>query len=155
METEKSSAHPLVILNPFANRGKIHAYRALLHPYIEQEKAEYIETSACGEARDRAAQAAEEGRAVVIVGGDGSIHEVANGILSTGKRIPLGIIPAGSGNDYAWHALKLPQNPAAAIERAFHGRLVEMDAGRVNKRFFVNAFGVGLDANIAAEANRL
>ena len=155
METTQSSAHPLVILNPFANRGKIHTYRVLLRPYIEKEQAEYIETSACGEARDRAAQAAEEGRSIVIVGGDGSLHEVVNGILSTGKRVPLGIIPAGSGNDYAWHALKLPQNPEAALERAFHGRLVEMDAGRVNNRFFVNAFGVGLDANIAAAANRL
>ncbi|MBV9616208.1 MAG: diacylglycerol kinase family lipid kinase [Ktedonobacteraceae bacterium] len=155
METAKSSAHPLVILNPFANRGKIHSYRALLRPYLEQEQAEYIETGRSGEARNLAIRAADEGRAVIIVGGDGSIHEVANGILSTGKRVPLGIIPAGSGNDYAWHALKLPRDPADALERAFHGRLIEMDAGRVNNRFFVNAFGVGLDANIAAAANEL
>ncbi len=155
METAESSTHPLVILNPYANRGKIHAYRALLHPYIEQEQAEYVETSGPGEAYDRAAHAADEGRSVVIAGGDGSVHEVVNGILSTGKRVPLGIIPAGSGNDYAWHALNLPRDPADAIERAFHGRVVEMDAGRVNNRFFVNAFGVGLDANIAAAANRL
>ncbi|HEY5005827.1 MAG TPA: diacylglycerol kinase family protein [Ktedonobacteraceae bacterium] len=155
METTPSSAKPLVILNPFANRGKMHSYRALLRPYVEQAQADYIETSGCGDARERAAHAAEEGRAVVIVGGDGSVHEVANGILSTGRRVPLSIIPAGSGNDYAWHALKLPRDPAAAIERAFHGRLIEADAGRINDRFFVNAFGVGLDANIAAAANRL
>lgn len=155
METTESSTHPLIILNPFANRGKIHMYRTLLHPYVEQEQAEYIETRAAGEAYDRAVQAARAGRAVIIVGGDGSIHEVANAILSTGKRIPLGIVPAGSGNDYAWHALKLPRDPASVVKRAFHGKLVEMDAGRVNDRFFVNAFGVGLDANIAAAANRL
>jgi diacylglycerol kinase (ATP) len=153
LETAPSSDHPLIILNPVANRGNMHVYRTLIHPYKEQ--ADYIETSGCGDARERAAQAAKEGRAIVIVGGDGSVHEVVNGILSTGKRVPLSIIPAGSGNDYAWHALKLPRDPAAALERAFHGRLIEVDAGRVNERFFVNAFGVGLDANIAAAANRL
>ena len=153
METAPSSAKPLIILNPFANRGKMHSYRALLRPYREQ--ADYIETKGCGDAREHAAHAAEEGRAVIIVGGDGSVHEVVNGILSTGRRVPLSIIPAGSGNDYAWHALNLPRDPAAALERAFHGRLIEADAGRVNERFFVNAFGVGLDANIAAAANRL
>jgi diacylglycerol kinase (ATP) len=155
METTQSSDHPLVILNPFANRSNMHAYRALLRPYIEQEQADYVETTGSGDARDRAAHAAEQGQAVIIVGGDGSVHEVANGILSTGKRVPLSIIPAGSGNDYAWHALKLPRDPAAALQRAFHGSLTEVDAGRVNERFFVNAFGVGLDANIAAAANRL
>src|SRR5437667_2121699 len=122
METTQSSTHPLVILNPFANRGKIHTYRALLHPYIAKEQAEYIETTGSGDAYDRAAQAAHEGRPVIIVGGDGSLHEVINGILSSDRRIPLGIIPAGSGNDYAWHTLKLPRDPAAAVERAFHGR---------------------------------
>ncbi len=131
METAQSSEHPLIILNPYANRGNMHAYRTLLRPYREQ--ADYVETSGCGDARERAARAAEEGRAVIIVGGDGSVHEVANGILSTGRRVPLSIIPAGSGNDYAWHALNLPRDPAAAVERAFHGRLIEADAGRVSQ----------------------
>ena len=69
--------------------------------------------------------------------------------------MPLGIIPAGSGNDYAWYTLKLPRDPAAAVERAFEGRAVASDAGSINGRYFVNAFSVGLDADVAVAAGRL
>jgi len=155
METTESSGNPLVILNPAANRGKIHHYRALLRPYVERTQAEYVETGRRGEAQERAQRAAQEGHPVIIVGGDGSVHEVVNGLLSAKRRVPLGIIAAGSGNDYAWRALKLPQNPAAAIERAFYGQPIAVDAGRVNGYYFVNSFGVGLDANIAVAAGWL
>src|SRR5207237_3893420 len=99
--------------------------------------------------------AAKEGRPIIVVGGDGSVHEVVNGILSAGRRVPLGIVAAGSGNDFAWHTLKLPRDPAAAIERAFTGQLVEADAGRMNERYFVNSFSVGLDADIAVSAGKM
>lgn len=149
METTESSDNPLVILNPAANRGNIHHYRSLLQPHIERVGAEYVETGRPGEARECAQQAAQQGRPVIIVGGDGSVHEVVNGLLTAGRRVPLGIVAAGSGNDYAWRALKLPQEPAAAIERAFYGQPIAVDAGRVNNSYFVNSFGIGLDANIA------
>ncbi len=149
METTESSENPLVILNPAANRGKIHRYRSLLRPYIERTRAEYVETGRPGEARERAQQAAQQGRPVIIVGGDGSVHEVVNGLLSADRRVPLGIIAAGSGNDYAWRALQLPRDPVVAMERAFYGQAIAVDAGRVNDCYFVNSFGVGLDANIA------
>jgi diacylglycerol kinase (ATP) len=97
-------------------------------------------------------QAAKEGRSVIIVGGDGSVHEVVNGVLATGRRIPLGIVAAGSGNDFAWNTLKLPHDPAAAVERAFAGQLTDVDAGIVNGRYFANSFSVGLDADIAVAA---
>jgi diacylglycerol kinase (ATP) len=150
METTASSHNPLVILNPAANRGKIRHYRPLLQEHVERVKAEYVETSRRGEAQERALAAAKEGRAVVVVGGDGSVHEVVNGILAAGRRVPLGIIAAGSGNDYAWRTLKLPRDPVAAVEHAFYGETIEADAGSVNGHYFVNSFGVGMDANIAA-----
>jgi diacylglycerol kinase (ATP) len=78
---------------------------------------------------------------------------VINGILSTGKRVPLGIIAAGSGNDFSWHTLKLPRDPVAAVERAFSGQLIDVDAGVVNGRYFANSFSVGLDADIAVAAS--
>jgi diacylglycerol kinase (ATP) len=93
-------------------------------------------------------------RPVIIVGGDGSVNEVVNGILAAGRRVPLGIVGAGSGNDYAWNTLKLPRDPAEAIERAFTGQLVDADAGIVNGRYFANSFSVGLDADIAVAAGR-
>lgn len=146
---------PLVILNPTANRGNMHLYRNLLRHPVEQEQAEYVETTKQGEAQERAMRAAQEGRSVIIVGGDGSVHEVVNGLLAAGRRVPLGIVAAGSGNDFAWNALNLPREPTAAIERAFHGQLIDVDAGIANDRYFANAFSIGLDADIAAVASRL
>src|SRR6266487_3366955 len=153
MDPLMSFGNPLVILNPAANRGKIDKYRAVVRSRAERERADFVETTRQGEAKELAMIAAKEGRSVIIVGGDGSVHEVVNGILSSGKRVPLAIVGAGSGNDFAWNTLKLPQDPATAIERAFNGKLVEVDAGIVNGRYFANSFSVGLDADIAVAAN--
>ncbi len=153
METSLSSSNSVVILNPTANRGNMHKYRALIRSRLEGEQANYIETTKQGEAQERAMQAAKDGRPVIVIGGDGSVHEVVNGILSAGKRVPLGIVAAGSGNDFAWNTLKLPHDPADAIERAFTGKLVDVDAGIVNGRYFANSFSVGIDADIAAAAS--
>ena len=155
MDTFPSFGHPLVILNPAANRGKMDTYRTLMVDRAKREQARYIETTKQGEAKELAKIAAKEGCPVIIVGGDGSVHEVVNGILSSGSRVPLGIVGAGSGNDFAWNTLKLPRDPARSIERAFHGQLVEVDAGSVNGSYFANSFSVGLDADIAVSADRM
>ena len=159
METPVSVGNPIIILNPTANRGKMNLHRTLIRNHLNSEpgkqETEYVETTRAGEAQERALLAAREGRPVIIVGGDGSLHEAVNGILSSGRRVPLSIIPAGSGNDYAWNTLKLPRDPVAAVERAFHGQLIDSDAGIVNDRYFANSFSVGLDADIAVTAGWL
>ena len=155
MDTLMSFGNPLVILNPAANRGKIDKYRAVMRSCVEREQVEYVETTRQGEAKELAMSAAKENRPVIIVGGDGSVHEAVNGILSSKRRVPLSIVGAGTGNDFAWNTLKLPHDPAAAIERAFHGRLVEVDAGIVNGRYFANSFSVGLDADITVAADSM
>jgi|SRR5579883_2086201 len=151
MEIEPFLDHPLILLNPAANRGKMELHRSLVRSKIDGEpkRYEYRETTRPGEITERAMQAARENRPVIIVGGDGSLHEAANGILASGTRVPLGIVPAGSGNDYACNTLKLPRDPAVAVERAFNGRLVDADAGCVNGHYFVNSCSIGLDADIA------
>ena len=148
-------AHPLVILNPAANRGKMDWHRAVVRNRLLHERADYRETTRPGEAKELAFTAAKAGRPVIIVGGDGSVHEVVNGILASERRVPLGIVGAGSGNDFAWNTLRLPRDPTAAIERALDGRPVEVDAGIVNGRYFANSFSVGLDADIAVAAGRM
>ena len=156
MEISPSSNNPLVILNPTANRGNMERHRVLIRSRLQSTpQGEYRETTRQGEAQELAAQGAKDDRSIIIVGGDGSVHEAVNGILSTGRRVPLGIVAAGSGNDYAWNTLKLPHEPAAAIERAFTGHLVDSDAGIVNGKYFVNSFSIGLDADIAAAAGQL
>ena len=155
MSTISSFGNPLIILNPAANRGKMDKYRTLILDRAKREQARYVETTKQGEAKELAMIAAKEGCPLIVVGGDGSVHEVVNGILCSGSRVPLGIIGAGTGNDFAWNTLKLPRDPLRSIDKAFHGQLVEVDAGIVNGRYFANSFSVGLDAAVAASADRL
>lgn len=155
METLDFAENPLVILNPAANRGNMQLYQKLLQRYVAEHRAEYRETRRAGEAKDLAQQAAMADRAVIVVGGDGTIHEVVNGLLTAGRRVPLGIIAAGSGNDFAWSTLKLPKNPEEAIKCAFMGHLIDVDAGRVNNTYFANGFSLGIDADIAATTTRM
>lgn len=146
---------PLLVLNPTSNRGHMRHHRMLARRKAVEEGADYHETTRAGEAEKLALQAAQAGRPVIVVGGDGSVHEVVNGLLASGRRVPLGIVAAGSGNDFAWNTLHLPRDPAQALERAFAGTLVDVDAGLVNGRYFANAFSLGLDADIAVAAHRL
>jgi diacylglycerol kinase (ATP) len=155
MEPSLTMGSPLVVLNPAANRGNMQRHRELARQKAAEEGARYVETTRSGEAEELARKAASEGCPVIVVGGDGSVHEVVNGLLASGKRVPLGIVGAGSGNDFAWNTLCLPHDPMAALERAFSGTLVDVDAGQVNGRYFANAFSVGLDADIAVAAQGL
>lgn len=155
MESPGSVERPVVILNPAANRGRMRWHRDLARQRAILERTEYIETARSGEVQECARQAADQGRPVIVVGGDGSVHEAVNGLLTSSRRVPLGIVAAGSGNDFAWNTLKLPRDPVEAFERAFHGELQDVDAGRVNGRYFANAFSVGLDADIAVAAHHL
>lgn len=155
MSTLSSFGNPLVILNPAANRGKMDVFRTFILDRAKREQAKYVETTKQGEAKELAMKAAREGCPVIVVGGDGSVYEVVNGILSSGSRVPLGIVGAGSGNDFAWNTLKLPRDPMQSIDKAFHGQLIEVDAGIVNGSYFANSFSVGLDAAIAVSADRM
>src|SRR2546430_5372958 len=80
-------------------------------------------TEAVGHARELAAQAAKQGTQLIIAcGGDGTISEVANGIIETKKEVELGILPGGTGSDFR-RSLRVPTNiaPAARALRARSG----------------------------------
>jgi diacylglycerol kinase (ATP) len=141
---------PVVIFNPASKRGR--RLRGWLTRALKGGRGELVLTDAPRAGERIAEQAARAGRAVVAVGGDGTIAEVVNGILASGRRVPLGIVPAGNGNDYAYHTLDLPRDLKKALEVALTGTPVAMDAGEVNGRYFANSLGVGIDANIAAAA---
>ena len=146
---------PLVILNPKSNVGRAGRLRKPIEKALIGGKGELALTKGLRDAERLAREGAASGRDVVVVGGDGTITEVANGILSAGLPVRLGIVPAGSGNDYAFETLKLPHDPLRALEIALHGEPRLMDVGQVNGRYFLNSLGVGLDANIAAAAEKL
>lgn len=97
---------------------------------------------------------------VVAVGGDGTVNEVANGLIdpSNEGEVTLGIVPAGRGSDLV-RGLGWTRDPMAALERIRLGTVRRIDVGRASfpdgvSRRFVNVAGAGLDAAAAAEAAR-
>src|SRR6476659_3585476 len=92
-----------VIYNPAAGRGRAERLLRALPPAIARG-VEWRPTSRAGEATELARQAAEEGFAkVVAAGGDGTVHEVANGVLQSARRDTVfSVWPLGSANDFAF-----------------------------------------------------
>jgi diacylglycerol kinase (ATP) len=154
-EAAPEAAPPVVILNPASDRGRTKTLRGKLERALMGGRGELVLTDGRRAAEKLAAQAAAAGRGVVAVGGDGTVTEAASGILATGRKVPFGIVPAGSGNDYAYVTLRLPHDPLQALEIALAGPVQAMDAGQVNERYFANSLSVGIDANMAAAAERL
>jgi len=139
----------ILVVNPVAGRGK--AQRLLPHllgllgelgvPF------EHRLTSRPGEATELARLAVEEGfRCVVAVGGDGTTQEVVNGII--GSSAALGVIPTGSGNDFA-KAVGVPLKLSEAVATLKRGRVRRIDLAKLGDRYFVNGLGIGLDGAVA------
>jgi len=104
-------------------------------------------TEYAGHAAELAYQYARMGfDAVVAVGGDGTVNEVARGLKGT--QTALGIIPMGSGNGFARH-LNIPVKPQKAIEMLNHSEPISVDYGLANDRLFISTCGTGFDALIA------
>lgn len=108
---------------------------------------EIIYTEGPGHATEICKQHSLDGTEVVVaVGGDGSVNEVAKGLV--GSNTALGIIPAGSGNGLAHH-LKIPVNYKKAIDVINHHRIIKIDTGSINDRLFVSIAGIGFDGFVA------
>ncbi len=85
---------------------------------------------------------------VVAVGGDGTVNEIARGLINTNAA--LGIIPVGSGNGLARH-LSIPINSKQAIHLLNHSEAIKMDYGMVNGQPFFCTCGTGFDAYVSTE----
>jgi len=88
---------------------------------------------------------------VVAIGGDGTVKEVASGLVHTG--VALGIIPTGSGNGLA-RDLHIPLNLKGACRALLSGRKREVDTGVINGRYFFSTAGLGFDARIGLLYNK-
>lgn len=158
-----------VIVNPIAGAGKA----ARLWPAIKQRLADLglhfdaVETEAPGHATALAAEAADAGyKLIVSVGGDGTLHEILNGLLSRqpeGKlETRVAVIPVGTGADFV-RTLGLPRTWEAACQTVFSGDEWLVDAGRIvytsrtgneqEHRYFINVAGLGFDGEVAMRAN--
>ena len=109
-----------------------------------------------GHGVELAAAAARAGaKHVVAVGGDGTVHEVANGLLRAGSDAALGVVPAGSGNDFAKLIGVYGHDPARAVARLVTARSRRFDAGRVLDEWFVNSVGFGFGPAVVKRRNTM
>ena len=144
-----------LFLNPVAGRGR--ASKRLLR--IEQAFAsagvdfQLHLSRAVGDLEAQVGEQVQAGsRDIVVAGGDGSIHEAVNGIMASGATARLGIVPVGTGNDFAKAcAISLDWETAAdalAARLAKSESLRLVDVGRMNGRYFANGVGIGFDAKV-------
>jgi YegS/Rv2252/BmrU family lipid kinase len=144
------------IINPISGGVSPEAARAraeLASAIVDRhgDPAEVFVTERQGHARELTRAAIARGtRLVMAWGGDGTINEVASA-LAFGE-VPLGIVPAGSGNGLA-RQLSISAQPAAAIRRAIGAAPRRIDVGELDDRLFVNVAGVGFDAHVAWKFN--
>ena len=113
--------------------------------------AEVFITERAGHGKELAKAAVARGADLVMAwGGDGTINEVASALVFS--DIPLGIVPAGSGNGLA-RQLGIGRHPADAIRQALGARPRQIDVGELADRLFVNVAGIGFDAHVAWRFN--
>lgn len=141
----------LFVVNPISGtKGKL-PLEDLIPKVLNGDKYDYsiYYTSSKGDAIQKSKSASEEGvHIIVAVGGDGTINEVAQGIL--GSDTVLGVLPKGSGNGFA-NYLNIPQNPTLALERINDGEIRTIDVGLLNKKLFLSVAGFGFDARVSNE----
>jgi diacylglycerol kinase (ATP) len=152
-----------IILNPMADMGNAWRVARDLRSITEQHGGvEWSGTVYPGHAIELAQQAGEQGYDMVIaMGGDGTVHEVINGIMqiSEDKRPVLGVVPVGSGNDFA-HGINVSRKPTEALTRALDGKASVVDLGLMTdehqrKEYFDNTLGIGFGAVVTMRSHRL
>jgi YegS/Rv2252/BmrU family lipid kinase len=152
-----------IILNPMADMRNAWKVANDLRPMIaEYGDADWSGTVYPTHATELAKQAGEQGyERVIAMGGDGTAHEVVNGImqLPEDRRPVLGVVPVGSGNDFA-HALGIPLEPERALACALNGKASAIDLGVMTdehgrKEYFDNTLGIGFDAVVTIRSHHL
>ncbi|NTU55347.1 MAG: diacylglycerol kinase family lipid kinase [Anaerolineales bacterium] len=150
-----------VILNPMADMGN--AWRAArdLRSITEQHGGiDWSGTVYPGHAIDLAKHA-EDYDMVIAMGGDGTVHEVMNGLMQIpeDRRPILGVVPVGSGNDFG-HGIGASTSPAEALNRAINGESSTVDLGLMTdghgrREYFDNTLGIGFGAMVTIRSHQL
>jgi diacylglycerol kinase (ATP) len=146
----------LVILNPAAGRGRVRREWPRMADALRAAGVafELVETKAAGDGVGHAERAAPEFDVVIAAGGDGTVHEVANGLLRAGGGTAFGVLPLGSGDDFV---KMLPVRDP--IERIARGTARTFDAGRISAggaaRYFANGMDIGFGAHGAHNVRKV
>jgi diacylglycerol kinase (ATP) len=144
-----------VILNPQASGGVGGRVRPKLEDALRRRGLSYslFQTERPGHAALLAKEVAGgPSDLILVVGGDGTIHEVANGLLrSGGARPPMGVIPVGTGNDF-FRMVGGPKDPERALDALLSGTVRTFEVGEVryngSSSYFVNLLGLGVDVEV-------
>jgi YegS/Rv2252/BmrU family lipid kinase len=150
------------LFNPEANFGRAQKLREVLKRISEGEgDSDWQETLRPGHARDLAYQASQEYSRIIAIGGDGTAHEVANGLMQvdSAQRPELGVVPIGSGNDFSISA-GIRKQPEQAFMHALRSSAQPIDLGKVEMgkgliRYWINVLGIGFDAKVDIYSKRL
>ena len=137
------------IVNPTAGNG----YALKIEQQVQAEMArrglscQFVHTEHPGHATDlaRIASSTDGCTGVIAIGGDGTAYEVACGLMNTG--VPMGIIPAGTGNDFI-KTVSIPKKPMEALEFILTHDPRPVDVGGLNDRLFLNVCGTGFDVTV-------
>ena len=152
-----------IILNPMADMGNAWTVANDLRPIIaEYGNADWSGTVYPTHATELAKQAGEDGYDMVIaMGGDGTVHEVVNGLMQIPavRRPVMGVVPVGSGNDFA-HSINIPMQSDYALAHALKGDPSTVDVGLMTdengrQEYFDNTVGIGFDAVVTIRSHKL
>ena len=155
----------LVIINPASGGGKGAREWPKISKLLQEQELEHdpIFTEYEKHAITIAQEAILKGyKNIIVCGGDGTLNEVANGVLTQiavpSQEITIGKISIGKGNDWA-RGMKLPKNYKKAIAHIKKGRTIIQDVGLVKttagERYFVNMSGTGFDGFVADKVNKI
>lgn len=144
--------HYFIIINPISgikhHKGDL---ELLIRNVLSRKKDAKVEvqyTKYAGHARELAQQAVRDKADIAVaVGGDGTMNEVAGGLVGT--QTALGLIPMGSGNGFA-RSMGIPLKPVAAVKRLLNPDIKVNDVGQIGDFYFFGVAGVGFDAQIGA-----
>lgn len=143
------------IVNPQANRGKAEKTARTLREILEKKEIPhaFYYTKKPGEGKEIAKSLCDRGETTIIaVGGDGTMHEVFNGIDP--EKTKFGLIPCGSGNDFAATA-GIPTDPEKALELILHGEAKPTDYMDCDGVRGLNIIGTGIDVEILKRCRRI
>ncbi|MDF2176858.1 diacylglycerol kinase family lipid kinase [Aliiglaciecola sp. CAU 1673] len=138
----------LIIVNPLASDKKNHYLRRLTEQLQARDIAfDIFETDANELANQRhLQQCVSDYSDWVMLGGDGTINLMVN--MLAGSDVRLGILPCGSGNDFARNLYAKGDDPLAVV---LGDKVQRIDLGRCNERYFANVLGIGFDGDIVAQ----
>lgn len=143
-----------IIFNPKARNGKSNAVLEKVEKRLQAEKIEYKvhATSYKGHAEELANELSRTEDTLIVVGGDGTVHEAVNGIIDP-QRMKLVLIPAGTGNDFC-DAAGITADVDATLDKLLHGEAKDTDYIELDGRRSLNSGGMGMDVEVLERCER-